>query len=337
MPSEILGQTLDYARDVPNEWIMSIPFNDSAGDKHLFIVLASSGNPDLALAGVFNVERMVDNLFKTHNVNELALDLKLKTDRDESAVTVLTTVTPAKVVHQTQTLLYTARTNLDLHWMVGDNFDGGTGSLLVRGIWGGGLLLTLLMALFVTILLRQNRQVQQRVEAATRDLEETMAIKNEVAAISLAAQQAASLSECGAVLFSRFSRLIGCRQGMLAIAQADGVLEVVSRSGAPPADHAQSHYHVGEGIVGQCARDRHTVALKQPAEERWQIRSGLGSAAPAEVWIFPIEYSNDVVGVIELAVIKPLDLFAQALLKDAIPVIALRLADLLRRRGSTLG
>jgi hypothetical protein len=190
---------------------------------------------------------------------------------------------------------------------------------------------------FIAALLRQNRQVQQRVELATRDIEKAMAQKSEVASLSIALQQAASPSDCGAVLLSRFAERFGCRQGMLAIVTPSGELDVVARYGAAPGHVSETRYDMKKGVVGQCARERKVVHLVLPTDEASRIRSGLGSTAPAEVWLFPVEHGGVLTGVIELATLAPIEASEQALLADAMPVIGLRLADLQRRTPTDTG
>ena len=81
-----------------------------------------------------------------------------------------------------------------------------------------------------------------------------MALKSEVASLSIALQQAASPADYDALLLGRFSERIGCRQGMLAIATPSWAFDVVARYGAAPADRSKAHYDMNEGVVGQCAR-----------------------------------------------------------------------------------
>lgn len=63
----MLQSTLDYALEAPNEWVISPPFNDRNNQKHVYVVLASVYKSDLAIAGVLNIEQMVDSLSKSNS------------------------------------------------------------------------------------------------------------------------------------------------------------------------------------------------------------------------------------------------------------------------------
>ncbi|MCF8199850.1 MAG: GAF domain-containing protein [Sulfuritalea sp.] len=330
-PPALLEQALNIAQNTPNEWIMSAPFAGGDGKKHVYLALATTGNPNVALAGVLNIGEMVEGLFNTNNIAGLYLSMTLKAEGSDMAAAVISTAPDILVAFRTNTLLYTARANLDLGWQVTNEFAGGSSSILARGMWIGGALVSILAAIFVSILLKQNYQVHERVEMATRDLEQAMAAKNEVAEISLAVQQARTPGECGEILLSRFADRIASRQGMLAVVAGDESLDVVARYGAPPEGSAPSRYAMGEGLVGRCAVDRKPIKLSLPDDEIWRIRSGMGSSAPAEVWLFPVQDGNVLVGVIELGLLAPLDDAGRSLLDEIMPVIALRLGDLVRR------
>ncbi len=333
VPTKLLSDTLDRAQEAPNEWIMSSPFDGGDGKKHVYVVLATARNPEVALAGVFGVGRMLDNLFAARKIEGVQLNLKLKAEGSE-AIEFVAGKPNRRVVHSNNTLLYTARASLDLTWLIDDEFAGGIDRGLARGIWVGGALLSIVMAFFVSMLIKQNQHVQQRVEAATRDLERAVAAKNEVAGISLAIQQAGTPGECGEILLSRFAGQMACRQGMLAVVVPDGHLDVVARYGAPPEGSTPSSYAIGEGLVGQCARDRQPICFSLPTDEAWRIRSGLGSSAPADVRLFPIVDGSELIGVLELAMMVPLDDSGKSLLEELMPVIALRLGDLVRRTNA---
>ncbi|TAG05706.1 MAG: GAF domain-containing protein [Cytophagia bacterium] len=61
-------------------------------------------------------------------------------------------------------------------------------------------------------------------------------------------------------------------------------------------------YNIGEGLVGQVAKNKKTIKLNQIPEDYLPIVSGLGKALPSFVLILPIlQNENEVLGVIELA------------------------------------
>ena len=82
-PAEALGQLLAQASDSPNEWLMSAPFADAAGKQHVYVALVTINKPDLALAGVFDIEQTLNNLVGARRLEGLRLDVGLKPDSAE--------------------------------------------------------------------------------------------------------------------------------------------------------------------------------------------------------------------------------------------------------------
>ncbi|MBW8183835.1 PAS domain S-box protein [Shewanella nanhaiensis] len=61
---------------------------------------------------------------------------------------------------------------------------------------------------------------------------------------------------------------------------------------------------MGEGLVGQCAKEQKTILLTQVPNDYIQINSALGQSAPLNVLVVPVLFEEALVGVIELASFK---------------------------------
>ena len=169
-PAALLLETLAHAQDTPNEWLMSIPFADANGSRHIYVVLVPASKNEFALVGVLGVQRMLDSLLGENSRAGMFLELKLKAEGSEKEAVMAVTPSGSPVIHRSTTLTQTAHTNLELIWQFTDQFDGGIDRRLSRGVAGGGTLLTVLLAVFVASTHRQNQRIQQRVEEATREL-----------------------------------------------------------------------------------------------------------------------------------------------------------------------
>jgi len=62
-----------------------------------------------------------------------------------------------------------------------------------------------------------------------------------------------------------------------------------------------SRYAVGEGLIGQCALEKHNILLTNVPDDYIQITSGLGEKKPFNIMVMPILFENRCIAVIEVA------------------------------------
>jgi PAS domain S-box-containing protein len=89
-------------------------------------------------------------------------------------------------------------------------------------------------------------------------------------------------------------------------------------------------FDLGEGLVGQCARDRQPVVLTNLPPDYLRLASGLGGAVPAQVQASPLTFQDTLLGVLEVASFRSFDSRQTALLAELLPVVALSLEVLQR-------
>lgn len=77
-------------------------------------------------------------------------------------------------------------------------------------------------------------------------------------------------------------------------------------------------YEMGEGLVGQVAKERKELILDDIPEGYIKVVSGLGSASPTHLMIMPLESNNDLFGVMEIASFTPFDKKHKSFVKNAI-------------------
>jgi transcriptional regulator with GAF, ATPase, and Fis domain len=63
----------------------------------------------------------------------------------------------------------------------------------------------------------------------------------------------------------------------------------------------EERFLMGEGLPGQVAMDRQLMNLKSVPDGYLKIKTGLGEAKANSLLIFPVEYDDKLIGVIELA------------------------------------
>src|SRR6201995_2978670 len=89
-------------------------------------------------------------------------------------------------------------------------------------------------------------------------------------------------------------------------ADLDTELVLVASYGyTPRRGEVADRFDIGEGLVGQAAFERKTIALTDVPQDYIKVGSGLGAAAPADILVMPVLFEDQVLGVIELASLRP--------------------------------
>ncbi|MDR4947295.1 response regulator [Neobacillus cucumis] len=89
-------------------------------------------------------------------------------------------------------------------------------------------------------------------------------------------------------------------------------------------DPAKSRiFHLGEGLVGQCAAEQKPIMISEVPDNYVKIASGIGEAAPKTIFILPAEYEGEVLAVLEVASFQPFNDVQQALLQEVMADIGI--------------
>ena len=142
-------------------------------------------------------------------------------------------------------------------------------------------------------------------------------------------QQAHSLTEFGDRFVSSLMPLL--RGGVAAfyvLEEEAGRLRRTAAYGLD-ADGAET-FAVGEGLVGQCARNRTAITVTNLPPDYLRIASGLGSAMPVQVVASPLLSKDTLMGVVETATFHAFDSREQSLLAEVMPLAAMSLEVLQR-------
>ncbi len=83
-----------------------------------------------------------------------------------------------------------------------------------------------------------------------------------------------------------------------------------------PWDKVRDRFLPGEGLVGQCMLEKRMIILDDIPPNYVRIESGLGDAEPSTLLLAPVLFEDKVLGVIELAMFRPLDALEMQLLEQ---------------------
>ncbi|MCC2685021.1 MAG: response regulator [Paenibacillaceae bacterium] len=68
--------------------------------------------------------------------------------------------------------------------------------------------------------------------------------------------------------------------------------------------HLSNTFAIGEGLIGQVALEKSAILLTDVPEDYIQVKSGLGKAAPSQVFVLPVKYNEEVLAIWEVATFK---------------------------------
>jgi len=71
-------------------------------------------------------------------------------------------------------------------------------------------------------------------------------------------------------------------------------------------DFMKHEYKFGESLIGRVAKDAQSLYIDKLPEGYIIIFSGLGSSSPAHLAIIPIMHNEEIKGVLEIALFKPI-------------------------------
>lgn len=146
-------------------------------------------------------------------------------------------------------------------------------------------------------------EVKDLSEATNRLLdsqERQQWLQSGIAEVAVAYQGQPEIAAFARAFVAKLAELLGATYGVFYIRAGDTLSKSASYAATGGEPGAES-FRLGEGLVGQCARERRVFVMDQVPDTHMKITTGLGESAPRSILIFPIEHEGRVEGVIELA------------------------------------
>ncbi|HYD94456.1 MAG TPA: response regulator [Noviherbaspirillum sp.] len=129
-------------------------------------------------------------------------------------------------------------------------------------------------------------------------------LKTNLARFTRLLQGQRDLDAVSALILSELAPLVYAQHGMFYRMEAvddDGVLRALAAYGYCFASDLARCFRPGQGLVGQCAKEKQRILLANVPRDYLEISSGLGAAPPANIVVLPILFEQQVMAVIELA------------------------------------
>jgi signal transduction histidine kinase len=105
--------------------------------------------------------------------------------------------------------------------------------------------------------------------------------------------------------------------------EAEPVLEMQAGYGFEQRKSLSTSFHLGEGLVGQCTKEKKRILLTEVPGEYVRINSGLGASTPLNIIVLPILFEGSVRAVVELASFSPFSVTHQTFLDQLTESIGL--------------
>ncbi|MDX6630305.1 MAG: hypothetical protein QOH00_2551 [Gaiellales bacterium] len=146
------------------------------------------------------------------------------------------------------------------------------------------------------------------------------------------------LGATSSMILSELAQLVSAQHGVFysMTTPADGgedVLQLVAGYGYEERKHLATTFRLGEGLVGQCAKEKRRILLTDVPSDYVKINSGLGDATPLNIIVLPVMFEGAVRAVVELASFSVFSVTHQAFLDQITESIGLTLSTI---EGSTI-
>jgi signal transduction histidine kinase/HAMP domain-containing protein/ActR/RegA family two-component response regulator len=135
------------------------------------------------------------------------------------------------------------------------------------------------------------------------------------------------------MILSELAPLVSAQHGVFysMTVPTDGtepLLELQAGYGYKERKQISTSFRVGEGLVGQCAKEKERILLTEVPDDYIRINSGLGAARPLNIIVLPVLFEGSVRAVIELASFSPFSEIHQAFLEYLTESIGLVLSTI---------
>jgi PAS domain S-box-containing protein len=181
---------------------------------------------------------------------------------------------------------------------------------------------------------RERKRIQKELEENTRLLEFRSTAKAKLSQISVELQQAATFEELARTFMSQIAPLMGAAYGVFYLMdEQKQLLQAVGGYGWMEADAKSQQFRIGEGLAGQCAREKKPFSFNNSQGSNIRITWGGGHFDPRAILLQPILEQDKILGVIELGALQPFTSEQRTLLDEIMPTLALNL--LITRRNLT--
>jgi HAMP domain-containing protein/CheY-like chemotaxis protein/signal transduction histidine kinase len=129
-------------------------------------------------------------------------------------------------------------------------------------------------------------------------------LKTNIAKFTRMVQGQRDLLSVAQLLLSELAPLVTAQHGTFYVAETgerDAVLKFMAGYAYDGGDNMPAEFKFGQGLVGECARAKQRILVRDVPGDYLKIRSSLGGSAPLAIAVLPVMFEGEVKAVVELA------------------------------------
>jgi PAS domain S-box-containing protein len=173
------------------------------------------------------------------------------------------------------------------------------------------------------------------LKAGASAMDEQRWVNAHVARLTGSLQGAETLADFGQRLVTELVPMLGGGvAGFYWLDAAEAKLDRIADFGLSETASRVPSFAIGEGLVGQCARERKRTSLDHLPPGYLAITSGLGTATPVQTVALPVVSQDALLGVLEFASFRTFTNTENVLFEEVLPIVGMSL-DILARNIRT--
>ena len=167
----------------------------------------------------------------------------------------------------------------------------------------------------------------------TRDQESY--VSNLAASIAADLQIPEDLGRLSLALFGKLAPALQIgRASFYRFDKENGILQVCGGFAQQGDVKLQDGIVLGEGLVGECARERRAILIENPPADYLGAQTALAAIPVQAILLLPVLGNQELFGVVELAGLQPFTQADRAIIEDILPVLAMRM-EIIERNERT--
>ncbi len=148
-----------------------------------------------------------------------------------------------------------------------------------------------------------NQMIANLRETTQKNTEQDW-LKTNLAKFTRMLQGQRDLETVSKLILSELAPLVSAQHGVFYLMDGgdnSAYLKLLSTYAYRERKHLANRFHLGEGLVGQCALEKERILITEVPDDYIKISSGLGEATPINAVVLPVLFEGQVTAVIELA------------------------------------